>query len=153
MYDDEQFKMKRLFDEFQKMDEFFDAFKLEFDQAVMEIIKKTYPDYVRTDVFNEMLSQYAHASISVAYAIVDKDRYYPEFRIKDEEAAVQRYFAKAVELPKNKDIAEAIHQKAKELVVKNNPQIIDLSGEGFRLMEMNMKIFNLEFMATFNKEI
>lgn len=150
LFDDEE-RINRILAEFQKVDEFYDAFKTEFISAICELIKLYHADFKRDKLFDEMLNQYAITVLSVTQTVLDKDSVYPEYRKKEDLAAMHAYASKAVDLQVNKELAEKTHLKTKELLVRFYPQIIDLSADGFRLLELNLSLFNLEFIANFNR--
>jgi hypothetical protein len=49
----------------------------------------------------------------------------------------------------NDDFREAVHLKAKELMVNNFTGIYNLSSTGFLLLEKNAKLYNWEFASNF----
>ena len=140
-----------IYEEFKKIDEFYVEFKDEFKRKQLNIILQYKPDFKHSEQFEERLDQFAHSALNVAHTIIDKDKTYPEFRLKDELLSMQTYLAKAIELTKNKELAAEMHRKTKKLLVKYYPSIVDLSSEGFRLMELNLNFLNMEFIANFNR--
>lgn len=149
IFDDEE-RIKRIFKEFKKVDEFYGAFKKEFETNIVLKIIDFHPDFKRTESFDELLDQFSVAALSITHSVLDKDSSYPDYRKAEDLQALQAYYTKARSLAKNKELADVLHQKTKELLVKYYPKIVDLSGDGFRLLELNLKLFNLEFVASFN---
>lgn len=149
LFDDNDFRL-RFIEEFKKIDATFDTFRQEFEAAITDIIREFHPAFEATDPFNDLLAQFATAALNIAHSVLDRDDTYPDFRKTEDLAALQTYYNKAAHATPDTGLAERIHRKTKELVVKSLPQIINLSADGFRLMELNLKIFNLEFIATFN---
>jgi len=47
------------------------------------------------------------------------------------------------------DFGEAVHLKAKELMVSHFEAIYNLSSIGFRLLEKNARLYNWEFVSNF----
>lgn len=149
IFDDEE-RIKQLFKEFKKVDQFYEAFQKEFEKNIVLKIMESDPDFKRTDSFDELLDQFSVAALSITHSVLDKDNHYPDYRKTEDLLALQAYYAKAHQLARNKELAEVLHQKTKELLVEFYPKIIDLSGDGFRLLELNLRLFNLEFVAAFN---
>ncbi len=152
IFDNEE-RRAQFLEEFNKVDKFYNTFKEEFEAEIIAIIRQHYPAFVRTEEFDELLSLFAIAALTIMHTVLDKDKTYPDFRKTEDLAALQTYYAKAVQTTENRELAKQIHQKTKELAVKYYPTIVDLSGDGFRLMELNLKLFNLEFVATINNLI
>ncbi|WP_243350007.1 hypothetical protein [Parabacteroides sp. FAFU027] len=152
LFDNEE-RRSQFLEEFKKVDKFYNTFKEEFETEIINIIRLHYPAFIRTDEFNELLSQFAIAALSITHTVLDKDESYPDFRKTEDLAALRAYYAKAIQTTKNIELTEQIHLKTKELAVKYYPKIVDLSGDGFRLLELNLKLFNLEFVATINSLI
>lgn len=149
IFDNEDIKMQ-FFEEFKKIDALYDTFKKEFDAEITAIIRQHHPDFKPSERFNELLSQFSVAALSIAHSVLDRDTTYPNFRKTEDLKALQAYYVNTIQAFKNKELAEQIHKKTKELVVMHLPKIVDLSADGFRLLELNLKLFNLEFIGTFN---
>lgn len=149
LFDDEE-RINRIFEEFQKVDEFYDEFKLEFNANILSLIRIDYPDFEEDELYKRLIEQYALTVLSVTQTVLDKDQTYPDYRKQEDLAAMQTYYAKAVALTSNKDLAQKIHLSIKGILVKYYPQIADLSAVGFRLLELNLSLFNMEFTASFN---
>jgi hypothetical protein len=147
IFDNEERRLQFL-EEFKKIDKFYNTFKEEFETEIITIIRQHYPTFEQTEEFDELLSQFAIAALTIMHTVLDKDATYPDFRKTEDLAALHAYYAKAIQSTENRELAVQIHQKTKELAVKYYPKIVDLSGDGFRLMELNLKLFNLEFVAT-----
>jgi hypothetical protein len=136
----------QFFKEFKKIDEFYLAFNKEFEKEVLSIINSYSPGFERTRDFDELLRQYAAIALSLTHTVLDKDKSYPDFRKAEDLSALRGYYEKAAPSVENNELAEKIHMKTKELMVKYYSKIYDLSGDGFRLLELNLKLFNIEFM-------
>lgn len=150
MFEDEE-RINHIFEEFQKMDELYDEFKAEFAESMLMLIKETAPNFEISEHFSEQLGLYALSMLNVTHSLIDKDKTYTEIRMKDELLSMQTYSSKAVVLTTNAELADKTLQKTKELLLKFYPDIIDLSANGFRLLELNLRLFNLEFVANFNR--
>ncbi len=148
---DEKDKIRRILEEFRRIDEFYDAFKVEFETAVISLMKKNNGDFKRDANFDELLNVHVKTILGTTQTVLDKDLNYPEYRKQEDLQAIQSYYDKAVPLAENLELSDEIYQKTKELIFKYYPNIIDLSGEGFRLLDLNLKLFNLEFVASYNK--
>ncbi len=144
-------RIKRIFKEFKKVDEFYDGFKLEFESEIVGLIKDYYSEFKLDEKCREFINQYAMTVLNTTQTVLDKDDSYPEYKKEADLKAMQAYYAKAVQIAKDNDLADDIYKKTKELVVKYYPKIVDLSGEGFRLLDLNLKLFNMEFVANYNK--
>lgn len=145
--DDEQLPFYK---EFKQVDDFYEAFKKTFKKNITTIVEE-YTFDVYAPVFDEFLEQYAVAVLSLTHTVLDKDRNYPEYRKVEDLTALQGYYAKASHFSEQTDLAERVHQKTKELLVDCYPAIFDLTGNGFRLLELNLKLYNLEFMANLHR--
>jgi len=50
----------------------------------------------------------------------------------------------------NRELGQQLHQKAKEMMVRFNPELMDLSADGFRLLEKYALMYNLFFLDGFD---
>jgi len=139
--------LKHILAEIQKTDELVHDFKDELAEALYPVIESYHPTVVRSAAIDDVVFAYAVALFNSVESVIDKDRNYPAYRFNDELAAMNQLLLK---LPVDNDhlpFMEAVMKKGKELMVKYNRGVYDLSGNGFRLLEMNAKLYNWEFIS------
>jgi hypothetical protein len=141
--------LKFILEEIKKTDTFYNLFKKEFSILIYASMQEFYPDILYCDEIDELLQSYAVAILNATESVVDKDRNYPMYRLEEELGTMNKLTLKLSKLEENNDFREAIHQKAKELMVKYFNAIYDLSSTGFRLLEKNAKLYNWEFVSNF----
>jgi len=141
--------MKFILEEIKKADTFYNLFKKEFSVLIFNIIQEFYPDTKPSDEIDELLQAYAVAILNATESVIDKDRNYPSFRLVEELDTMNRLTLKLSKLEENDDFREAVHLKAKELMVNNFTGIYNLSSTGFLLLEKNAKLYNWEFASNF----
>jgi hypothetical protein len=146
-------RMRFINQEFQKIDDFYNDFKFEFEGEIVRIIRQYHPGFARNESFNEMLGQYATVLLSATTSILDKDQMYPKYRKIEEITSLQVYFDRISKSQEGVDFGESTLTKTKELLVKHNPKIFDLLPEGFRLLDIYLKLFHADFVANFNREL
>jgi len=146
---DNEGNLKFILEEIKKKDTFYNLFKKEFSELIYNIIQEFYPETLPGDDLDELLQAYAVAILNATESVIDKDRNYPSYRLEEELATMNRLTKKLSELEVNNAFREAVHLKAKELMVSNFTGIYDLSSTGFLLLEKNAKLYNWEFASNF----
>ncbi len=142
-------RMRQMLKEFKKTDDFFNMFREEFCRDIYVIVGEFYPAIGNEATIAGVVDMYAGAILNVTDSVIDKDRNYPEFRLSEELDIISKLLAKEPGFANPGAFAETVHAKVKELMVRYYPEIGQLSGIGFRLLERNARIYNLEFVANF----
>ncbi len=96
-----------------------------------------------------LLGIFATQVFNSTESVIDKDTTYPEYRLVEELDVMRKIVSKIPGFDRNSDFSETIHQKAKALMVEHFEATLDLSANGFRLLELNSKMHTLEFVANF----
>ena len=115
IFDNEE-RRSQFLEEFKKVDKFYNTFKEEFEAEIITIIRLHYPEFVRTEEFDELLNQFAIAALSITHTVLDKDESYPDFRKTEDLAALRAYYAKAIQTTKNKELAEQTAGETSEAI-------------------------------------
>ena len=139
--------LKFILEEIKKADTFYNLFKKEFSVLIYHIIQEFYTDTITCDEIDELLQAYAVAILNATESVIDKDRNYPSYRLEEELATMNQLTLKLSKLEANNAFREAVHLKAKEIVVNHFKDIFDLSSTGFLLLEKNAKLYNWEFAS------
>jgi len=146
---DSENRMRHLSEVFKKTDEFYSSFKKEFGRSIYTVIHEFYPAFEPGHVLDDILQVYAEEILSATESVIDKDHSYPEYRLDEELRIMNRLVNRESDPRQNEAFMEAVHRRVKKLMVTHYPDIAGLSGYGFRLLEKNAKMYNLEFMANF----
>ena len=142
----------RLSTEFQKIDEFLKSFRADFTQELSDIQNCSEKEFASDERFDHQLQNYASQIWGSAESVIDKDQNYSEIRLKEELEAMGRVIeARSLEFTAT-EYSQRLHLKAKALLVRYFPQLFDLTGNGLRLLEKYCLLYNLEFMAYFEKQ-
>lgn len=141
--------LRFILEEIKKADTFYNLFKAEFSLLIYHIIQEFYPDTIACDEIDELLLAYAVAILNATESVVDKDRNYPSYRLEEELATMNQLTLKLSTLEADNAFREAVHLKAKEVMVNNFTCIFYLSSTGFLLLEKNAKLYNWEFATNF----
>ena len=144
---DNEGNIKSILEGIKRADSFYKTFKEEFSGQIFNIVKESYPEAVLDDEMENLLFLYSVAILNSTEAVIDKDQSYPIYRLEEDLEAMTRVNSKFDQVPAFSDIEEAVHLKAKELMVKYFEKIFDLSPIGFRLLEQNSKLYNQEFIT------
>ncbi|WP_167607916.1 hypothetical protein [Maribellus sediminis] len=140
--------------EFKKLDDIMEAFQNEFKTEILDIINNSFKQANFSEELKEMVLTYANQMFNTAESVSDKDKNYNEFRLADEVNIMTKVVTELSEQNKeSKELADKIHQKAKELMVNYNPFIMDLSANGFRLLEKYTLMYNNFFIGSFTAHI
>jgi len=115
---DKENKMKYILRELKKTDEFYNNFKAEFSELIYAVIREFYPE-INTNSIDEILQTYALEILNSAESTIDKDRNYPSYRLYEELNTMDQLVRKLPEPMQNIEFIDAVHQKAKWMVVKH----------------------------------
>ncbi len=146
---DNEGNMKFILAEIQKTDTFYNSFQKEFSDLLLKIIQEFYPNTTIGDEMENLLLAYSVAILNSTESVIDKDHSYPFYRLEEELESMNRITLKLFQEEKYNDFGEAVHLKAKKLMVKHFAAIYDLSSNGFRLLEKNARLYNWEFVSNF----
>jgi len=139
--------MRQLMAEFEKTDAFYAIFKKQYIQAVKQIAKAIYPQVCSTENLLQILETHAQEVLNATQSVIDKDQNYPDYRMA-EELEWTRVVLKSMPEYTNLELAfcNQVHLKTKELMVNYFEDIMNLSSNGFKLLEINSKVHNLRLM-------
>ncbi len=137
--------------EFQKIDEALGQFRDEVRFVLFMELKDYIPGIKLDEKLNEVALLYANQLFSSADAVIDKDNNYSTVRLQDELEGMNKVVAKFPADDQRAAFAELSHRKMKELVVNHFSKVIDLSANGFRLLERYCQMHNNEFMSGLSK--
>ena len=146
---DSEGNMKFILEEIKKADTFYHSFQKEFSELLLKIIRKFYPETLIGEELENLLLAYSVAILNSTESVIDKDRNYPFYRLEEELESMNRITIKLFQEEEYNDFGEAVHLKAKKLMVKHFAAIYDLSSNGFRLLEKNARLYNWEFVSNF----
>jgi hypothetical protein len=138
--------------EFQKIDKFLKKFRTEFITELSFEIEKSVTGLSVNDIVYEMLLVYANQTFNTAESVIDKDKSYTASRLQEELEAMNRLIEKDSGKHDNSSLAKQTHFKAKEIMVKFYPNLINLSANGFRLLEKYCLMYNREFMLSLENQ-
>jgi len=147
---DNEGNLKFIFEAIKKADTFYNLFKKEFSTLIYHIVQEFYPETMPGDEIDELLQAYAVAILNATESVIDKDRNYPSYRLEEELATMNLLTLRLSKPEENNTFREAVHLKAKELMVNHFTGIFDLSSTGFLLLEKNAKLYNWEFASSFD---
>jgi len=137
--------------EFLKIDKFLKEFRFEFEYELSELIKNLNPGLSIDENLKEGLFQYSNHISACAESVHYKDNNYNEIRLQNELDNMTRVIDKGSVRFQDSDFAMQTHQKAKSVMVKFFPELIDLSANGFRLLERYCLLYNREFILSLKK--
>lgn len=143
----------KIIKEFKRTDEFYNSFRERFIVATFFVIKRYYKQLKLDEEMDRDIRLYADEMLSCVESVIYKDLTYPEERLEEEVKVMTRIVQKDLESFHNMAFIEKLHVVAKEQIVTNFPQIMDLSANGFRLLERYSKLYNWEFITNFHKQI
>lgn len=147
---DKEGEMKYIKEAMRKTDEFNQLFKREFSKVIVSLIHEYFPDVKSDDsALIGYVGNYASEILSSTEAVIDKDHNYMDYRLEEELDNMNRLVSKMMEFKRNDVFVDVVHQKVKAQMVRFFDDINELSANGFRLLERNSRMYNLEFAANF----
>jgi DNA replicative helicase MCM subunit Mcm2 (Cdc46/Mcm family) len=145
-------RIRKIIEGFKEQGELHSSFKNHFIQSIYRKTESLFPERDFGSELADQILLYAENIISCTESVVDKDVNYPEYRMDEEVNRMKQIIEK---LPVFEH-ADALHKEAKKSIVKFFPAVFELSGQGFRLLELNTGFFNQGFLDNFyalNKSI
>lgn len=139
--------------EFKKIDELLFEFQSKFVYEIFKITKERLINIRDENDAQESILSYSFEIFSCAESVLDKDKNYSDLRLKEELDSMTIAVNKTSQLREIKDYAEQTHLKAKEIMVAFFPDLVDLSANGFRLLEKYCVLYNRDFVATVASQI
>jgi hypothetical protein len=139
--------LNRIREEIDKTDKVYRAFTNEFAVALYPVVTTFYPFARRCMAVDEVLNAYAVATFNSTEAVIDKDRSYPLYRLEEEVGAMSHLLQKLHGQGNDASFANAIVDVVKRIMVSYFAGVYNLSGHGFRLLELNARLYNWEFQS------
>lgn len=141
--------MRKMMAEFEKTDAFYAIFKKEYIYAVKQIAKAIYYPVYKVIDLSKILEIHAQEVLNATQSVLDKDHNYPEYRMEEELDWTRVVLKSMPEYTKIElEFCDQVHLKTKELIVKYFEDIMSLSSNGFKLLEINSKVHNYRLMNT-----
>nr|WP_319573088.1 hypothetical protein [uncultured Draconibacterium sp.] len=147
---DKDFHLK-LNAEFERIDKFLEKFQRHFIREQL-IVASTHLDFNLSEKeITEQLKNYANRIFNCADSVADKDQNYNEIRLALELESITRATDKHPLHFRESELGRQAHKKAKELLIKFFPELMELSANGFRLLEKYCLFYNFEFISALNE--
>lgn len=131
--------------EFQRIDELFDKFQLVFSRELSIVVRDEQPQAGSSSKMKEHVSLFAKQIFSIVESVFEKDQQYSDSRLKQEldsmNLVVEKY---AVTVLKDRYVKK-VHDVVKKVIVLFFPDLLDLSGNGFRLLDKYSKMYSCLF--------
>ena len=137
----------KLHAEFERIDQFLEKFRCHFIREQLLIAGKQLAGSVSEEELTKLAKEYATSMFSCADAVADKDENYSEMRLALELESMTRAIEKYPLPVQNSELGQQTHLKAKELLIQFFPELVELSANGFRLLEKYCLLYNYEFIA------
>ncbi|PWE00050.1 hypothetical protein [Marinilabilia rubra] len=148
---DSQNRFRKILEGFKEADDFNASFKEFFIDRLCRIIEDRYPTLEFSEKMAEHLVLYAENTISYTESVIDKDASFPDFRKKEEVIRMKSVVKKLPDFCEDTEFVDRINSEAKMCMVKFFPEIYDLSGDGFRLLDVNARFFNHGFLSNLSE--
>ena len=147
---DKDFHLK-LSAEFKRIDKFLEKFQRHFIRE-QSVVASTQPHLNLSEKeITEQLKNYANRIFNCADSVADKDQNYNEIRLALELESITHATDKHPFRFRESELGRQAHKKAKELLIKFFPELMELSANGFRLLEKYCLFYNFEFISALNE--
>ncbi|QIA07018.1 hypothetical protein [Draconibacterium halophilum] len=138
--------------EFERIDKFLEKFQQHFIREQWLMANEHVVSDLSKEGLEDQLKNYANHMFSCADSVADKDQNYNEIRLTLELEAMTRAMEKYPSFFRESEFARQTHQKAKELLIHFFPELIELSANGFRLLEKYCLLYNYEFISSLKEQ-
>lgn len=146
---DKENYMHNVFREFRNIEQFHNNFRIKFTSSINDIVSKYHNDVIDNTKLKTVIYAYAGHLIDVIESIIEKDKNYSEYRLMIELHRMKKVNEKISQPKSDYCFSSAIERKVKSMVVNNFPSIINFTANGFRLLEINLKVFTRDFLTDF----
>ena len=147
---DKDFHLK-LNAEFERIDKFLEKFQRHFISEQLIVASRHLGLNLSEKEIAEQLKNYTNRIFNCADSVADKDQNYNEIRLALELESITRATDKHPLRFRESELARQTHKKAKELLIKFFPELMELSANGFRLLEKYCLFYNFEFISALNE--
>lgn len=141
--------MNNVFREFKNIEQFHNNFRKKFTSYVKKIVLEYHNEAIDNSKINTIIYAYAGHLIDVIESVIEKDHNYSEYRLMVELHRMKKVKENISQPNSNYCFGSAIEAKVKSMAVNNFPSIMDFSANGFRLLDVNLKVFTRDFLTDF----
>ena len=113
------------------------------------IIKAHFPHIQFSDSLGDFLILYAENVLRFTESVIERDFNHPEIKKEEEVARMNEVVNKLHDFEGDKEFSNSIQTQVKKCIINFYPDIYNLSGNGFRLLDLNTKFLNKGFIANF----
>ncbi len=124
-----------------------------FYNTIEPMIRSKYKDLEMNEIIVNSINDYGAEMFSFAQSTLDKDKEYSDFKKTEELKSMTNLVDRLSKNIEENDFYEAIHKKAKSIMIDEFPEIFDLSSKGFLLLERYAKLKNMAFLAILNRQL
>lgn len=146
---DKEKNIENILQNFKALDRYYVGVKNGLMNNLFQIANEFYPQFEQNKTNKEYFDLFAMYLINSTESVVEKDKIYTPFRLSLELETTENIALKMVSHKVNIAFEEKINHTLRKFIVENFKQIYSLSGDGFRLLEKNIKIFNFHFLSDF----
>ncbi len=129
-------KMRQLLLEFEQVDRVHHETMLDIENGIYDMLHAEFQFFPLPEDISESLKQFAITLINMSNSVIDKDSHYPDYRLKEELANVIRIQER--QEVDAQEFTQALVGHVKSVIIEKFPQVFDLSGDGFRLLDANI---------------
>jgi hypothetical protein len=141
--------MENIFEQFKAIDQFRAEFKELFLKQIVNTLLPFFPFLKIDEPLEEAINTYATHILNATESVIDKDKNYPDYRLKEELERIQNIANKPVMSHHNPELIQALNKQVKMLIVEHFSKVFNLSGDGFRILENNALMYNRHFVNDF----
>ena len=142
-------KIRQIFLEFERYDKLHHSFLLDFENGIYNFIADYKEKITLYPAFSEDLKSFSISLINCAYAVIDKDKSYPKYRMAMELENMDQLLERYPKPSQNDLFTEGFSKMAKAKMPKYFTELYDLSADGFRLLERCTNQLINAFLAYF----
>jgi len=135
--------------EFVEIDKFNNQFFHTFSNTLHPVFGKFHSIKNFDGNFNEFLSIYAIHLLSLIESVIEKDRNYSQYRIGVELERMNELVSKISKPRKYPKLDDELIILVKNLTIDFFPIVYEFTGDGFRLLEINLKLFTRDIHTDF----
>lgn len=151
---DKERQLREILQEFQNIDKTYFEYEKEFIQLLEGTIDEFYPHFLLQNDSDDEFKHFANLIFNTAESVIDKDRSYPNYRLVQELESFKRINQARHSFEMcSPEFSETLSKRLKQISIKYFNNIYQLSGNGFRLLELNINHSISIFLDWFNLQL
>lgn len=145
----EEKNIRNLKKEFTRLDRYYQDLNNKLFKELKAVVTKYYPNFIFNNKNTPYFEIFSTHLVSNTETVINKSFNYSDFRLSEELRNAKRISETEIKRAVNKNFEKDLLTQIKSFLIDNFPKIFDLNANGFRLLDVNTKIYTNYFLVDF----